>query len=804
MKKRILRFRMTAVAVMMGLLIGAVGKLYAYDFSAVCETGQILYYTIIDVANCNVKLTCPGNGTSNGCYSGFTKPVGNIILPDNVQFNDVNYTVTSISGYAFYSCSDLTGSLEIPSSVTSIGYAAFYGCSGFSGDLTINNSVTSIGNEAFSRCGFTGNLVIGDSVTTIGADAFSYCSGFKGSLTIPNSVTTIGNDAFNGCSGFSGELVLPNLLTTINQRVFEGCSGFSGNLIIPNSVTRINDGAFSYCRGLNGSLYIPSSVTIIDDYAFFNCSSLTGNLTIPNSVISIGSRAFTSCSSFSGNLTIGNSVTSIGNYAFSKCSNFSGSLTIPNSVTTIGIGAFNDCSGFSGSLTIGNSVISIDYYAFLNCSGLTDIVMLGITPPILGFSVFSNTNYTNNSPIFVPYESLNEYKTATNWSNYENRIFPMAYTTISGYVGGNGNWQFIASPLAENTAPTTIDNMITETTYDLYRFDQTSNAEWQNYKVDSFNLVNGQGYLYANQEDVNLIFKGTFNEGTSQDVSLTYDGTAQFAGWNLVGNPFPYAATVSRSYYVMNEDGTSLEPNPLSAGNTIAACTGIMVKADVVNESVTFAKPSRQNAVNNGLLHIAVANEDKAIVSFNEGDALEKFVFNKDKAQIYIPQGGKDYAIATVGRDAVRHVSTDVPVNFKATENGIYTFRVDAENLELDYLHLIDNLTGADVDLLVEPSYTFEAKTTDYASRFRLVFSVCGDAEGDNNALFAFINNGNIIITADAFDASLQVMDMLGHVLVCRDAPRASAISITGMAKGMYVLRLIEGEKIWTQKIVID
>jgi hypothetical protein len=32
-------------------------------------------------------------------------------------------------------------------------------------------------------------------------------------------------------------------------------------------------------------------------------------------------------------------------------------------------------------------------------------------------------------------------------------------------------------------------------------------------------------------------------------------------------------------------------------------------------------------------------------------------------------------------------------------------------------------MTGADIDLLQTPSYTFEAKTSDHASRFRLVFS---------------------------------------------------------------------------------
>ena len=73
-------------------------------------------------------------------------------------------------------------------------------------------------------------------------------------------------------------------------------------------------------------------------------------------------------------------------------------------------------------------------------------------------------------------------------------------------------------------------------------------------------------------------------------------------------------------------------------------------------------------------------------------------------------------------------------VSFKAKENGTYTISVDVDNVEMAYLHLIDNLTGADVDLLpllrgtgglTQPAtYTFTANTTDDASRFRLVFVV--------------------------------------------------------------------------------
>ena len=52
---------------------------------------------------------------------------GDIIIPENVVFNDVTYRVTSIGEYAFRYCESLT-SIVIPESVTSIGEYAFYEC----------------------------------------------------------------------------------------------------------------------------------------------------------------------------------------------------------------------------------------------------------------------------------------------------------------------------------------------------------------------------------------------------------------------------------------------------------------------------------------------------------------------------------------------------------------------------------------------------------------------------------------------------------------------------------------------------
>ena len=846
------------------------------------ESGNTVYDSR---SNCNAIIKTSSNELVAGCKTTII-PNSVITIGDGAFYECSGLTgsltipnsVTAIGDRAFYYCSGLTGSLTIPNSVTAIGDGAFQYCSGFTGSLTIGNSVTTIGGGAFSWCrGFTGSLTIPNSVTTIGAEAFRGCSGFTGSLTIPNSVTTIGAGAFRVCSGFTGSLTIPNSVTSIGNYAFYNCPGFTGSLTIGNSVTTIGDYAFYFCNGFTGSLTIPNSVTSLGNYAFTSCSGFTGSLTIPNSVTSIGNYAFYNCSGLTGSLTIGNSVTTIGNRAFSdcgftggltipnsvttigggafsNCSGFTGSLTIPNSVTTIGSSAFSNCSGFTGSLTIGNSVTAIGEgafswcsgftgsltipnsvttignYAFNWCTGLTEAILYNTNPPSLRNYAINNTSFL----IYVPYESLNAYKIAENWSDYEDRIFPMAYTTISGYGDGEGNYRFIASPLVENTTPTAVDNMITETAYDLYRFDQSEELEWRNYEdsenTQDFMLVNGQGYLYANAEDVNLIFKGTFNEDETKEVDLVYDADASFAGWNLVGNPFPVSAYASRSYYTMNEEGTAIEPNMVSSATAIPACTGVMVMAETEGETVVFSTEAPEAATNQGCLQIelsqavelvetptrkqdgpstgSVTLHDKAIVSFNAGDRLEKFVFNKENAVISIPQGGKELAIACSDKQG------EIPLNFKATKNGEYILTIHPEAVELDYLHLIDNLTGADVDLLspagTSPSerglggvYTFTAKTTDYASRFRLVFNGKeADGPSSGSETFAFVNNGNIIITGVEAGAKLQIVDMTGRV-VASCGGHTRCVPTTGMAKGVYVLRLINGDDVKTQKIVI-
>ena len=115
-------------------------------------------------------------------------------------------------------------------------------------------------------------------------------------------------------------------------------------------------------------------------------------------------------------------------------------------------------------------------------------------------------------------------------------------------------------------------------------------------------------------------------------------------------------------------------------------------------------------------------------------------------------------------------------------------------------------MTGADVDLLAlrqaqgPASYTFTARTTDYESRFKLVF-VCGDANDDNgdSETFAFFRNGEIIVNGEG---TLQVIDVMGRVVVSVYG-RTRCVPTSGMTAGVYVLRLINGENVKVQKIIV-
>ncbi len=374
--------------------------------------------------------------------------------------------------------------------------------------------------------------------------------------------------------------------------------------------------------------------------------------------------------------------------------------------------------------------------------------------------------------------------------------------TINGYGNDNtvtNGWNLIASPVF--TTPAQVTNMLTDETsapysYDLYRFNQ-SNAngkEWENYlqHQDDFNIVPGQGYLYANSETVELVFTGI---PYSEDgvIGLVYDESVtetNMIGLNLVGNPFNERAYVDRDFYVMN-NGQEIIAATEAERNYVEPMEGIFVYSQNPNDpTVTFSTTAPNGAKGALVMNVGQGNViDRAIVRFG-GNNMPKFQLFKNSTKLAIAQNDSEYAVVSAGNEG------EMPVNFKAEKNGTYTISVNTENVSMDYLHLIDNMTGNDVDLLANPSYTFNASTTDYASRFRLVFAA-GNA---NEESFVFFNGNEWVVNGKG---TMQLVDMTGRVLSSENVNGVATVNTNKLSTGVYVMRLVNGNNVKTQKIVV-
>ncbi|MDE6415835.1 MAG: leucine-rich repeat protein [Duncaniella sp.] len=388
----------TIFLILIGLFVAIPAALRAETVTV--DVDQIRYAVDTDAGTAEVE------GLTR-LYAAIT----DLVIPDFIEYETTQYPVISIKDRAFRGETNLHGSLTLGDNIATIGDYAFQNCSGLTGPLTIPGNVTTIGGAAFSNCsGFTGPLTLGNNVTTIGPLAFGYCSGLTGSLTLGDNVTTIGNNAFSHCSCFTGSLTLGDNITTIGDGAFAACSGFTGSLIIPDNVTSIGN------------------------EAFYDCIGFTGPLSIPDNVSTIGNYAFLKCTGFAGSLTLGDNVTTIGDEAFSNCSDFTGSLVIPERVKSIGKTAFAGCDKIT-SLVIQSQNVDIYYKAF-KMEGLESVTCLATTPPPFFYEtpfgdvedVFSYSNYSK--PLYVPAQSVDLYKTATEWRKFTN-ITPLPISEIS-------------------------------------------------------------------------------------------------------------------------------------------------------------------------------------------------------------------------------------------------------------------------------------------------------------------------------------------------------------------------------------
>ena len=823
------------------LTIGTGVQTIADNAFANCTSLAEIYY---NASNCTI-----GGNYSNQCWNGCTHDctlhIGNNVsgLPlrafsgltglKTIDFG--SHETFTIGEAAFGGCTGLT-SVVIPNYVPTIGKDAFAGCTGMT-SLTIGTGVDYIGNRAFYNCAHLTTVNYNATHCTTITPDISYATwdgagnGTNCTLTIGNNVTNLPEKAFyrfTGLTSFVFETGSP--LTTISENAFYGCTSLA-SVTMPSSVTTISSSAFSGCTGLT-SLDL-GSVQTIHQNAFYGCTGLT-TLTIPASVTLIDAHtewqthgAFRNCSNleeiwFEGTTppnfvapAFGGVSQDIPVYVPRECgyptagawayfsnyipySRFTGTNSSSwddQSNWAYGWPQYNETALIAAIVTVpGGHSAAVDHIVF---KGTDSWLIIENAGQLTCNSITS----TENSQVTLRDGGQLNCRTRTKATVERN----IAAWTTSPTVGG---WYFIASPTATAINPAEGYGLLSNE-YDLYRYEE-ANKMWRNYKNTPFPLSNSYGYLYANSTSNTLAFGGTMlasNEQiTIEDLSYACENT-RMKGFNLMGNPFTHNLTSGSvtlggdpltTYYIV-ENGSEITAVQLSA-TPIKPGRGFLVQATAEGQALVFNPSAKGNTTKVGYISIAAGNEDftdNAFIQIGGGNTLQKMTLGDNTPKVYVQQGNEDYAAVTISA-----TENEMPIAFEAVEDGTYTIVFSLENVEMDYLHLIDNLTGADIDLLVEPSYTFEAKTNDYESRFRLVF-VCGDANDDNDGDndFAFFANGQLII-ANEGQATLQVIDITGRILSSETINGSTSVSLKETA-GVYMLRLVNGEKVKVQKVII-
>ena len=153
-----------------------------------------------------------------------------------------------------------------------------------------------------------------------------------------------------------------------------GYAGEITDVVIPDSII------------INGKSY---TVTAIESTALSGCPTLT-SVVIPDSVTSMGT--------------------------FEYCTNLK-EVTIGNGITNIPTMCFLECISIE-KLTIGTGIIELGTKLFLGTNSFKTLIINSTTLPHMLY-IIANTSIPTGVTIYVPAESLADYKNMPVWQGYD-------------------------------------------------------------------------------------------------------------------------------------------------------------------------------------------------------------------------------------------------------------------------------------------------------------------------------------------------------------------------------------------------
>lgn len=588
------------------------------------------------------------------------------------------------------------------------------------------------------------------------------------------------------------KLVLPEGVTELKETAIYS-NDYLEEIILPESLTTLSRSCFGYNDVLN-NLVIPAGVTEIPASCFSNCEALT-NLTIKGQYTSIGNGAFYKVPI--AEITIPGSCKTIGEYAFQLCPELT-TVTLEEGVETLLDGAFRECHKLT-SISLPESLQTIDANVFLE-DPLTTLHIPANVSSIAG-SAFAET-------------TISEYTVAA-----ENK----SYKAVNGIIYSADDRIIVAyPPMKEGTKYTVADGCV-----------GVGNGAFYGAKLTKVVLP----------ESVIAIDSYAFTLSALADITLPNSviliGEQAFAGTQLTTFTFPEG--INAIY-----DATLAQCPNLTSVTIPANVRYIGFRAFLLDEALTEVH--------------CLGAEPAYLDFYEEGDHPFGYI-DRANVTVSVPKGRLDaYKSSYWGSEFSNLVDTEAPIFFPdsftpATESELtelgtieITFPTEAtvenslpkisvsKNSEI-YGEPVEDFGWIAVNNSADKKTVSVFPQDEYGEGFvqpiklevgvdyfvKLPAGFIKDSEGVMNQAMTLqfvgkeessvsvVESSNCFVlnTANGFDvvlgglqnATVEMFSTTG-ALVNKVNNANGTVSLNAEANGMYIIRVIDGNKAYTFKVV--
>ena len=339
---------------------------------------------------------------------------------------------------------------------------------------------------------------------------------------------------------------------------------------------------------------------------------------------------------------------------------------------------------------------------------------------------------------------------------------------------------------------------------------------------------------------------------TDKSIAMTKTTGSSAEGWNLIGNPFSCSLAANTDadadHNFLSDNASLLDVNYqalyfwddnigdyTTVNNSLAAIyisrgQGFMVKTAADGNTVSFGIASRKHGAatfyksndESSRFLLTVTNPQNKInpteIVFRENMTYGldpsydagKFKGNSQLSLYSLPVEGNGAEMAIQALPLLTKPVT-VPIGLYAGMPGNYSFTVSLTNFdETIPVTLVDKVESKQVDLMENPEYHFtidEAGTYNdrFVIRFKSAVGLEENDQGTGNDLMINVAGHQITILSSsaANNYSATVFNTTGQLILQRKYVTNQMLTFNIQQTGIYIVRIVSGRAVVTQKVMI-